>query len=174
MQRAASPIPSSHGGKLYDTAKDQIEEGALMEEVLSQMGISPKTPFRFTQSSRSPSIYSLSLEHQQAQSVTSNDWRHYCVHIRVTVGKGRGDQCPPSHALNGSLIVDILQEACPRNQITDAVVLAPKQAVLFFGRHSYREGPFYRIAQDIALSLSGPVSWTGRTAQVKVTIKTMQ
>ena len=64
-QKDASPTPSSHGGELDDTAQDQIEEGALMEEVLSQMGASPKMLFRFTQLSRLPSICFLLLKTSQ-------------------------------------------------------------------------------------------------------------
>ena len=64
-QKDASSTPS-HGGEPGDTAQDQIKEVASMEEVLSQMGMSPRAPFRFTQSSRSPSMHCLLLECQQA------------------------------------------------------------------------------------------------------------
>ena len=86
-----------------------------MEEVLLQMGMPPKMPFRFMQLSRLPSIHSLSLDHQWASSVTPDDQMHYCIHIRVTLGEGRGNQPPPSHMWNGLLIAYILQEACPRD-----------------------------------------------------------
>ena len=46
LYKDASPTPSSQGGELCDTAQD------LMEEVASQMGLSPVSPFRFTQLSR--------------------------------------------------------------------------------------------------------------------------
>ena len=40
----------------------------------------------------------------------NKDQTHSCVHVRVTVGEGRGDHPPPSHAWTGSLIADIFQE----------------------------------------------------------------
>ena len=96
----ASPNPSSHGGGLCDTVQD------LIEEVASQTGASPKTPFRFTVN-RLLSVCSPLLEHQQAHSTTPNDWIHYCIHITVTLGEGKGDKPPPSHAWSGSLITNI-------------------------------------------------------------------
>ena len=74
----------------------------------------------------------------------------------------------------GWLIADILQEACLGDQITDAVVVAPGEAILFFGRYLLREGLSYRNAQDVKLGLTGPVNWAGRMAQVKVTTNTVQ
>ena len=145
-----------------------------MEEVLSQMDASPKMPFRFTQSSRSPSICSLLLEHGWTCWTTPDDWTHYCVHVRVTLGEGRGNQPPPSHTWSGLLITNILQEACPKDYITKAVVLAPGEAILFFGRHSCKEGLLFRNAKDVELGLRGPVNWAGRTAQVEATVNTIQ
>ena len=72
------------------------------------------------------------------------------------------------------LITDILQEACPGDQITKAVVLVLGQAILFFGRCSCKEGLLYRNAQDIELGLKGHANWAGRTAQVEATVNTMQ
>ena len=99
---------------------------------------------------------------------------HYCIHVRVALGEGRGDQPPPSHVWNGLLIANILQEACPRDCITEAVVLALGVAILFFGRCSCNEGLLYRNAQDVKLSLRGPVTWAGRTSQVEATLHTIQ
>ena len=70
--------------------------------------------------------------------------------------------------------MNILQEACPGDCITKAVVLALGKAILFFGRYSHSEVLLYRNAQDIELSLKGPINWAGRTAQVEVTVNTMQ
>ena len=75
---------------------------------------------------------------------------------------------------SGLLIAIILHEVCPRYQITNAVVLAPGEAILFFGRHSFMEGLLYRYAQDIKVGLRDPVSWTGKNAWVKVTMHTKQ
>ena len=152
-QKNTSPTLSSCGGKPCDTAQDLMEEAALMEEVLLQMSTSPKMPFRFTQTSRLPSVCSLLIEHQWACSTTPNDQMHYCIHVRVTLEEGRGNQLPPSQMWSGLPIADILQEACPGDCITEAVVLVPGDAILFFTRCSCKKGLLYRDAKDIALSL---------------------
>ena len=85
-QRYTSPIPSCCGGEWEDTTHD------LLEEVSSQMGTSPKAPFSFMHSSRSPSIHSLSPDGRQACSTITEYWMHYCIHIKVTLGRG----WPPS------------------------------------------------------------------------------
>ena len=145
-----------------------------MEEVFLPMGTPSKTPFRLTQLSRLPSKQSLSPECQWDHSVTPEDQTHYCFHMRVTFGEGRGDQLPPSHAWNGSLIANILQAACPRDHITEAAVLALGEAILFFGRHLHKEGLLCCDAQDIKHGLMGSVTWAGRTGQVEATVNTMQ
>ena len=127
-QRDASPTSSSFGDELCSTGQHQIEEVA---SILSQMGTSPKMPYRLTL----PSMHSLSLEHQWAHSVTPHNWTHYCVHVRVTQGVGRGNQPLPFHTWNGLLIANILQEACNTDCITKDAVLAPGEAILFL------EGP---------------------------------
>ena len=68
-------------------AKDTAQN--LLEEVWLQMGMSPRAPFRFTQLSRSPSIWSLSPEGRWAHMTTPNNWMHYCIHVRVTLGEVR-------------------------------------------------------------------------------------
>ena len=50
------------------------------------------------------------------------------------LGDGGGDQPPPPHAWEGGLITDILQEAWQDDCITEAVVLSPREVILFFGR----------------------------------------
>ena len=70
-------------------------------------------------------------KHQQDHP-THEDWMHYCIHIKVILREGRGDQPPPSHAWSGSLIVDLFQEGL-EEWITKAVVLDPGKAILFFG-----------------------------------------
>ena len=57
-QKGASPTLSYHGGEAGDTGDavhDLRDDVALMEEGLSEMGVPSKMPFRFMQSSWSPS-----------------------------------------------------------------------------------------------------------------------
>ena len=73
-------------------------------------------------------------------SPTPEDRIHYCIQVGVMLGDGGGDQPPLSHAWGGCLIADILQEAWPEDWITEAIVLSPVEANLFFGRCSKNEG----------------------------------
>ena len=113
VQRDTSPIPSFHGGKPEDTTHD------LLEEVLSQTGASPRAPFRFTPSSRLPSIWSLSPEGRRACSMTPENWMHYCIHVKSD-SRG-GNQPLPSHTWSGLLIADMFQDGL-EEQITEAVI----------------------------------------------------
>ena len=72
------------------------------------------------------------------------------------------------------MVTDILQEAWLEDQITEAVVLSPGEAILFFGRCSRNEGLPYHKARDIEFGLGGPFNWAGRPAQIEALVKTMQ
>ena len=43
--KGTSPTPSSHGGEAGDVVHDLGDDGALLEEGLSQMGAPSKMPF---------------------------------------------------------------------------------------------------------------------------------
>ena len=72
------------------------------------------------------------------------------------LGDGGGDQPPLSHALGGCLIINILQEAWPEDWITEAIVLSPGEAILFFGRHCKNQGLLYHRARNVKFGLGGP------------------
>ena len=128
------PSLSFCGSEPEDTTHD------LLEEVSSQMGTSPRAPFRFTQYSRLPSIWSLQPKGRQACSMTPNNWMHYCVHIRVTLGNEVGNQPPPSHAWSWSLIANMFQDGL-KEWITEPVVLE-------MGK------PFHSLEEDLAKRVS--------------------
>ena len=139
-QKGASPTPSSHGsevGDTGDTAPDQMEEVASLEEALSQMGASSKIPFQFTQQNRSPSKWSLLPEHWQ-DHLAHEHRICYCIHIRVTWGGG-GNQPQPFHAWSGALIADMFQDGL-EEWITEAIVLAPGETILFCAWWPLKEG----------------------------------
>ena len=159
---------------MCNAGQDQIEEVASMEEILSQIGTSPKTPFRLIQLSQWTSIHSLSLKHQWAHWVTPNNWMCYCIHVRVSLREGRDNQPPTFLCMEWISNCWHITKSCPRDLITEAVVLALGEAILFFGSCSCYESLLYRNAQDIEFSLRGHVTWAGRTAQVEATIHTMQ
>ena len=72
------------------------------------------------------------------------------------------------------LITDILQEACPEDKITEAIVMSLGDAILFFGRCSHNEGLLYWKVKDIELGLRCLFNWAGKPAQIEVTVNTMQ
>ena len=72
------------------------------------------------------------------------------------LGDGGGNQPLPTHVLGGCLITDILQEAWPEGQITEAMALSPEEAILFFGRHSGNEWLPYCRARNVEFGLGGP------------------
>ena len=72
------------------------------------------------------------MEHR-ADPSADKDWMHHCIHFRVTLEEGRGDQPPNPHAWTGSLIADIFQEGL-EERLTETVVQALGEAILFFGR----------------------------------------
>ena len=174
-QMGVSPTPSYQRGEAGDTDNAVYglrDDVASLEEGLSQKDTLSKMPFKFLQPSQLPSEWSIIPEHQQ-DHLAYEDWICYCIHIRVILGEGGGDQPQPSHAWIGSLIVDMFQEDL-EEQITKAVVLAPGKAILFFRRWSFKEGlPLGNIC-DVGFTLMGPIYWVGRTAYVEVTINTVQ
>ena len=171
LQKGA-PFPSLEDGEEGDVVWDPIKEIATGKEVLSYPSASPKTPFRFRVTSRSPLERSVSSEHQWDCSPTTKDWRQYCIQVRVMLGDGGGDQPPLLHEWKGGLITGILQEAWPAECITEAMVLSSGEAILFYGRWSKNEGlPYYR-SRDIKFGLGGPVNWAWRSAQIKALRKT--
>ena len=95
------------------------------------------------------------------------------VQVRVTSGKGGGDQPPPSHAWTSFLIADMFQDDI-EEWITEAVVLAPGEAILFFGKWSLNEGLPLGDARDVGFCLAGLVNRARREAQVETMISTVQ
>ena len=98
---------------------------------------------------------------------------HYSIQVRVTLGEGWGDQPPPSHAWTSSLIADMFQDDI-EEWITEAVVLTPGEAILFFRRWSLKEGLPLSNAREVGFSLASPVNWAGREAQVELMVSTVQ
>ena len=62
----------------------------------------------------------------------------YCSEIQVTLTEELGAIPPPSHSWMAPLVEDMLQEA--RTGLTEAVVIGPGRAFLFYGRHLLGEG----------------------------------
>ena len=65
------------------------------------------------------------------------------------------------------MIEDMLQEA--RAGLTEAVVISPGRAILFYGRHSMGEGLKADEARDTAFLLTGAGTWVGKLAYLTAT-----
>ena len=67
------------------------------------------------------------------------------------------------------VIVNMLQDGL-EEWITEAVVLAPGEAILFFRWWLLKEGLPLGDARDVGFHVPGPVNWAGREAQVEMTV----
>ena len=97
---------------------------------------------------------------------------NYCLSIQVTLTDELGDAPPPLHAWTTPVIEDMLQEA--RAGLTEAVVIGPGKAVLFYGRCSLGEGLKVDEARDAAFLLTGAGTWVGRLAYLTADPMTLQ
>ena len=70
------------------------------------------------------------------------------------------------------IIADMFQDGL-EEQITEAVVLAPGEVILFFGRWS-REGLLLGDMRDVGFHLGDPVNWAGREPQVEMMVCAVQ
>ena len=70
------------------------------------------------------------------------------------------------------LIEDMLCDA--RTRLTEAVVIGPDRAVLFYGRCSIGEGLTANEARDAAFLLPGAGTWVGKLAYLATDPMTIQ
>ena len=61
-----------------------------------------------------------------------------------------------------------------RAGLTEAVVVGPGKAVLFYGRHSLGEGLKEDEARDAAFLLTGAGTWVGKSAYLTADPMTLQ
>ena len=86
----------------------------------------------------------------------------HCLEIQVTLTDELGDVPLPPHLWMPPVIEDMLQEA--RARLTEAVVISPGRAILFYGRHSMGEGLRADEARDATFLLTGAGTWVGKSA----------
>ena len=97
---------------------------------------------------------------------------NYCLSIQVTLTDELGDVPPPSHSWTTPVIEDILRET--RAGLTEAVVVGPGKAILFYGRCSLGEGLKVDEARDAAFLLTGAGAWVGKSAYLTSDPMTLQ
>ena len=89
----------------------------------------------------------------------------------MTLTDELGDS-PPSHAWTAPVVEDMLWEV--RAGLTEAVVIGPGRAILFYGRHSMGEGLKADEARDAAFLLTGVGMWVGKSAYLTADHMTLQ
>ena len=90
----------------------------------------------------------------------------------MTLTDELGDVLPPSHVWMAPVVEDMLQEA--RVGLTEAVVIGPGRAILFYGRHSRGEGLKADEARDATFLLTGAGTWVGKPAYLTANPMTLQ
>ena len=90
----------------------------------------------------------------------------------MTLTEELGAVLPPSHSWMAPLMEDMLHDA--RTRLIEAVVIGPGRAVLFYGRHSIREGLMVDKARDTAFLLTGAGTWIGKSPYLTADPMTIQ
>ena len=90
----------------------------------------------------------------------------------MTLTDELGDVPPPSYAWMAPVVEDMLQEA--RAGLTEAVVISPGRAILFYGRCLMGEGLKADKARDAAFLLTGAGMWVGKSAYLTADPMTIQ
>ena len=103
---------------------------------------------------------------------TSHLNTNYCLSIQVTLTDKLGDVLPPLHTWTVTVVEDMLQET--RGGLTEAVVIGPGRAILFYGRHSIGEGLKVDEARDATFLLNGAGTWVGKLAYLTANPMTLQ
>ena len=87
---------------------------------------------------------------------------NYCLSIQATLTDELGDVPPPPHAWMALVVEDMLRDT--RIGLTEAVVIGPGKAILFYGRCSMGEGLKVDEARDAAFLITGSGMWVGKPA----------
>ena len=90
----------------------------------------------------------------------------------MTLTDELGDLPPPTHARTAPVVEDMLQEA--RAGLTEAVVIGPGRAILFYRRHSMGEGLKADEARDASFLLTGAGTCVGKLAHLTADPVTIQ
>ena len=96
----------------------------------------------------------------------------YCLEICVTLTEELGPVPPPSHSWMAPLVEDMLHDA--RTGLTEAVMIGPGRAVLFYGRCSMGEGLTMDKARDAAFLLTEQVHELENSAYLTADPMTIQ
>ena len=87
---------------------------------------------------------------------------NYCLSIKAILTDKLGDVLPPPHAWMAPVVEDMLRDV--RARLTEAIVIDPGEAILFYGRRSMGEGLTADKARDATFLITGDGTWVGKLA----------
>ena len=87
---------------------------------------------------------------------------NYCLSIKAILTDELGDVPPPPHAWMVPVVEDMLRDV--RARLTEAIVIGPGEAILFYGKCSMGEGLTVDEARDATFSITGDGTWVGKLA----------
>ena len=93
---------------------------------------------------------------------TGHPSMNYCLSIKAILTDKLGDVLPPLHTWVAPVVEDMLRDI--RAGLTEAIVIGPGKAILFYGRHSMGEGLMVDEARDAAFLITGARTWVGKPA----------
>ena len=156
--------------KLSDLADETSGANLLME---SHIDMPPQSAKDLQESEASGSSSSHLPSWSSARRLPSScpNTKH-CLEIHVTLTEELGAVPPPSHSWMAPLMEDMLHDA--RTQLTEAVVIGPGRAVLFYGRCLMGEGLTVDEARDATFLLTGAGMGVGKSAFLATDPMTIQ
>ena len=86
----------------------------------------------------------------------------HCLGIHMTLTEETGAAHPPPHVWMAPLVEDMLHYG--RTCLTEAVVMGPGRAILFYGRWLMGEGLSLGEARDATFTFTGAGTWVGKPA----------
>ena len=97
---------------------------------------------------------------------------NYCLSIKAILTDELGDVLPPPHTWMAPVVEDMLRDI--RARLTEAVVIGPGKAILFYGRRSMGEGLMADETRDAAFLITGAGTWVGKLAHLTADPMTLQ
>ena len=93
---------------------------------------------------------------------TGHPSMNYCLLIKAILTDKLGDVLPPPHAWTVLVVEDMLRDIRPG--LTEAIVIGPGKAILFYGRHYMGEGLMVDEARDAAILITSDGTWVVKPA----------
>ena len=156
--------------KLRDLVDETCEASCQMEGHADMPPQSAKDLWESEASDSSPSCSSSWSPARRPLSSCPNT--KHCLEICVTLREELGAVPPPSHSWMAPLMEDMLHDA--RTGLTEAVVIGPGRAALFYERHPIGEGLMADEVRDATFLLTGAGTGVGKSTSLPTESMTIQ